>query len=64
MAAIRDDLTQVIELIGEAHILLERFIEREHYSPDIAWESVVELQELTERLRQLRPPRVFYPRTI
>ena len=64
MAAMRDDLAQVIELIDEAHILLERFIEREHCAPDIAWESVVELQELTERLRQLRPPRVFYPRTI
>lgn len=64
MAAIRDDLAQVIELIDEAHILLKRFVEREHCAPEIAWESVVELQELTGRLRQLRPPKVFYPRTI
>jgi hypothetical protein len=56
-----DTTVQVITLIEEAHDLLERFIEREHQDPDGAWESVIELQELTGRLRRLRPPRTFLP---
>lgn len=59
MSAKVDDHAQVLKLINEGYHLLAGFAQREQHEPEAAWESVVELQQSIERLRQLRPPRPF-----
>jgi len=62
MAGDTERRAQVLELIEEGTKVLARFIEREHYEPESAWESVVELEEITGRLRELCPPKPFFSR--
>jgi hypothetical protein len=50
---------QIHDLIDEGHALLERLKNLESQASDLAWESVVELQELVNRMRHLRPPKPF-----
>jgi hypothetical protein len=53
---------QVLELIDQGHAVLNRFRDLEEEASDAAWQAVVELQELVDQLRQLRPPRPFLAR--
>lgn len=53
---------QVLDLIEQGHAVLDRFRDLEVEASDAAWQAVVELQALVDRLRQLRPPRPFLAR--
>ncbi len=50
---------QIHDLIDEGHALLERLKNLESQASGLTWESVVELQELVNRMRHLRPPKPF-----
>ncbi len=59
MTEIDEPNGRIHDLIDEGHALLERFKNLESQASDLAWESVVELQQLVDRMRHLRPPKPF-----
>jgi hypothetical protein len=50
---------RVVNLVQQAHELLDRFLKVDAQDSQGASEMVVELQELVDELRVLRPARIF-----
>ena len=50
---------RIVNLVQQAHQLLDRFLETDAQDSQRAWEMVVELQALMDELRSLRPPGAF-----
>jgi hypothetical protein len=59
MAMLPNERLEVVELVHQGHELLERFLSLDSQQSARAWEAVVELQNLVEQLRRLRPPHTF-----
>ena len=51
---------RVVDLVQDAHQLLDRFLDVDTQGSQRAREIVVQLQELMDELRSLRPPRTFH----
>ena len=52
-------VSEVIELVQHGHKLLDRFLTLDKSNPYYAWEAIVELDGVLDKLRQLRPPHPF-----
>jgi hypothetical protein len=50
----------LFDLFDDVRLVIDRFCKLEHWQSDLGWEMVVELQELIDRLRVLRPPKPLF----
>jgi hypothetical protein len=52
-------ILEIADRVQHGHKLLDRFQALDKSNPDRAWEAIVELDGVLDRLRELRPARVF-----
>jgi hypothetical protein len=50
---------EIEELVERAFVLLKDFLIQNAENPKHAWETLVKLQEVMDRLKHFRPPRPF-----
>ena len=46
-------------MAGQAHDLIDQFLRQVKEEPERAWESVAELQQLLDQIREFYPARAF-----
>ena len=57
--AINNPKAEIIRLVDQSFVLLKQFLVQNNETPNSAWETLVDVQEMLDQLRRLHPPRTF-----